>query len=165
MQASDDNFNPVGLQGNYEDLNQAQDLFQMQDMAKLVRTYLEEDIPEDIKKTRVYNEMWAVLGRTIKLSFLDESDVQDFEFLYDECKINYVMSKPSYEFTFEDMQLLDQLRIYFLAALKRAKGVSQHRMNERTLLATQISQQIRSNTESFNQSSGGGILNKLKSWF
>lgn len=155
------------LVGSDPELKSAQDLYQGQDMVKLVRTYLEEEEPEAYKKNPLFTEFWAILSKNIKLSFLDgKYDVEDFEILFDQSKLNYVMSKPPYEFNWEDMQLLEQLKINFLASVKRAVGVSGHRFNERIILGGTINQVIRSNTESIKAGdSGGGFMSKLRSIF
>jgi len=157
----------AGLLGNEEELKRSQGLFQNQDMVKLVQTYLEEEIPEEFKNKKVMRDFWAVMGKTIKLSFVEKDDLFDFEILFDQARINYIMSKPPYEFDFDDQQLLDQLRIYYIAAVKRAMGFGSHRFNERIILGGTINQTIRSNTESFNSgnSGGGGFFSKLKRWF
>jgi len=148
------------------ELNKSKSLFQNQDMVKLVETYLEEDLPDDLKKKNAIKQFWAVLGKTIKLTFLDKDDVSDFEILYDQARINFIMAKPAYEFTFEDAEMLDQMRIYFLSAIKRSVGTTTHRFNERIILGGQINQVIRSNSESIGSTDkGGGILGKLKSIF
>ncbi len=155
------------LLGSEEELNASKGLFQNQDMVKLVQTYLEEDIPPEILNKKVMREMWAVMGKTIKLSFVDKEDLFDYEILFDQARINYIMGIPPYEFTFEDQQLLDQLKIYYISAVKRAVGFAGHRFNERIILGGTINQTIRSNTESFNSGNngGGGFLSKLKRIF
>jgi hypothetical protein len=75
------------------------------------------------------------------------------------------MSKPVYEFTFDDLQILDQMKIYFLASCMRAMGSNTHKFNERIILGGQINQVVRSNTENFRESQGGGFFGKLKNIF
>lgn len=155
------------LIGSDPEVKGAQDLFQGQDLVKLVRTYLEEDQPEAFKENALFKEFWAILGKNLKLSFLDpKTDAEDLEMLFDMSKMNYIMSKPAFDFTWEDMQLLEQLKINFIACVKRAIGTTGHRFNERIILGGTINQVIRSNTESIRAGdSGGGILARIKNIF
>lgn len=148
-----------------QDSKNSQSLFQNTDMVKLVKTYLDEEIPEHISPN-LKKHFWAVLGNTVKLTFLDKEDVMDMELLFEQAKLNYTMEKPPYDFTFEDQQMLDELRTYFIAAVRRAVGSANHKFNERIILGGSINQVIRSNTESFKQGGdAGGFISKLKSLF
>lgn len=166
-QGNELDINLKDLLSSDSDFAQSRSLFQNQDMVKLVETYLGEDIPEELKNNNIIKRFWAVLGKTIKLTFLDKDDIIDFEILYDQARINYIMSMPPYDFNFSDQETLDQMRIYFLAAVRRAVGTDQHRFNERIILGGSVNQVIRSNTESIRAGggSGGGFLSKLKSMF
>lgn len=151
---------------NLEARKRAEDLFQSTDMVRLVKTYLEEDLPEELKRDQLMRQMWAILGKTPKLSFLVPDDIKEFESLYNQSEYFYLMSKPNHEITFKDLQNLQQLKFYNLINLRRSVGFQGHRFNERIILGGTINQTIRSNTEQFNTpSSGGGFMNKLKSWF
>lgn len=143
-------------------------LYGQQDMTKLVNTFLEEDMPDDLKQSQMVRDFWAVLGKTIKLSFMEKDDIEDFETLFEIARIDYVMSIPEYEYTFKDAKHLEQLRIYFLAACKRAMGSPSHKFNERIILGGSISQVIRSNTEAIKTGDGGsrgGLFSKLRGMF
>lgn len=150
------------LEGSRDDVRKNQDFFQTQDMAKLVKTYLEEEVPDSIRSSKIYTDFWAAIGNTIKLTFLEQEDVLDFEFLFEDARLNFVMTVPVYEYTWADMQVLSQLQLYFAAAVKRAVGFKQHRNNERIVLGGSINQVIRSNTESFRSGSGGGMMDKIR---
>jgi len=154
------------LQGSKEDIRKNQDLFQTQDMSKLVKTYLEEEVPEEIRRHKIYRDFWAAIGNTIKLTFLEKEDVLDFEYLFEDSRINFTMSTPPYDYTWDDMQILSQLKLYFVAAVKRAVGFQQHRNNERVILGGSINQVIRSNTEAIRgDSGGGGMMAKIRRFF
>lgn len=131
-----------------------QDLFSPNQNAQLVKSYLEEIIPKEIREGETFKHFWAVLGNTVKLSFLSREDVDEFENLFDQATWTFIMSRPSYEYTFDDMMLIRQLRIYFLAAIKRAVGGKNGTMNERSMLATSIQQQIRSYSEGGQKKKG-----------
>ena len=155
----------ANLVGTDNELSKSKDLFQNQDMVKLIEKYTEVDIPKELKDHDLVVEFWAILSKDIKLSFLDAADIDDFELLFDQAMLNFVMSRPSYEYTFEDDKILDQLKIYFIMALKRSQGTKSHTFNERILEAGSVNQTIRSNTDVF-QSPGsrggkGSFLSKL----
>lgn len=156
---------PEQLYGDPNEWKNNQALFEGQDMSKLVKTYLEEQIPDTFKETELYKHFWAALGNTLKLTFLDGTDVEFLEIMFEQTKITYIMSKPARKFGFYESQMLEQLKMYFLAACKRSVGSPAHRLNERTIIATQINQVIRSNTESLNAQGGGGFLGKLRRGF
>lgn len=156
------------LLGSQNDVNSAKNLFENQDMVKLVETYLDVEVPEKFKNHPIISEFWAIQGKNIKLTFLENSDVEDFEILFEQSILNYLMSKPAYQYTFEDEQILDQFRLFFIAALKRSVGTGQHKFNERIILGGTINQVIRSNTEAFNagqMGGGGGARNFFKRFF
>ena len=146
-----------------ENAERSEELFSNNEASKLIETYLREDFPKPIKEHPAFMQFWAVLGKSLKLSFLTETDVLDLESMYDEAMYNYIMSKPAYEYDFIDEQILDQNRFHLLVNMRRAVGTSKHVINERTMLTTQIRQQIRSNTENFmGGSGGGGFFSKLR---
>ena len=157
----------ANIMGSDEEVRGSQDLFQSQDMVKLVKTYLEEDYPEEIRKTKIFQQFWAILGKTIKLSFVEKDDIYEFESLFEQCRLTFLMSMPPYDISWEDLQLIDQIRVYYLAAVKRATGFGGHRFNERIILGGTINQTIRSNTESINSPAqqGRGLFSRLRSMF
>lgn len=144
------------LLGSDTEVKNTKSLYQNTDMVRLIEKYTEVDLPEDLKKHPLVTELWAVLSKEIKWSFLEKEDEADFELLFDLAVINYLMQTPQYKFTFVDEQLLDQLRLYFVAAVKRARGVSGHRFNERIIEGGTINQVIRSNTDMIQAGGGGG---------
>jgi len=149
-------------------LKEAEPLFQTQDAIRLIKAYIEENIPDKIKKDRLISEFWAILGKTPMLTFLDKEDIeQEFMPLFEQAKHNYIMSMPPYEFTFKDRAVLKQLEIFFRCALKRSVGTSAHRFNERIIQGESITQMIRSNTEAMHMggSSGKGFMSKVRGLF
>jgi len=145
----------------------SQDLFQRPDMTQVIKTFLDEDMPTQWRVHPVYKDFWASMGKTIKLTFLQDDDLIDFEMLFDDSYATYMMSKPAYEFTESEMMFLTQLRTYYLATLKRSIGFKEHRMNERTAQAGTTTQIVRTNTEGFRGGGdgGGGVFGKVKGWF
>src|ERR1041385_3073130 len=135
------------LYGDPAEWKGSTNMYEGQDMSKLVKTYLEEQIPEEFQKSSLFVDFWAVLGNQLKLTFLKQEDLDFLEMMFEQVKITYIISRPRRKFTFKESLMLDNLKIHFITACKKAIGNGNH--NERTILATQISQIIRSNTESF----------------
>lgn len=153
--------NKQDLAEGAQEMKTAQGLYEGQDMSRVIRMFIEEDVPDDIKKSRLFQEFWAVFGKTVKLSFIEKEDIQDFSYMLEQVKLDYVMSKAAQHFTFSDLQALDQIEMYFEAAIRKSIGISQHRFNERIIQGGQISQIVRTNTESLNAGRSGGFLG----WF
>ena len=153
------------IAGSSEEVKQANNLFTGQDMTKLLEAYMEEEIPEQFRNEDILKQFWAVLGRTVKLTFITKEDLQEYEDLFEMAKNDFIMSIPPYEYSFKHQQMLEQLRIYFISALRRSMGTGNHVFNERILLGGQINQVIRSNTENFKPAGGGGVMGKLRGWF
>lgn len=159
-------FTPEQLQaltGSNDEQAAAKSLYDSGDMSKLIETYMAVDIPKDAKEHILFREFWAVLDRTIKLTFFTPEDVEDCELLFEVAKVDFLQSKPAYKYSFDDIKHLDQLKIYFIAAIKRSVGTGQHRFNDRIILGGTINQTIRSNTDTIQSGSQGGFLSKLRS--
>jgi len=153
------------LIGSDKELTHSQGLYEGQDMSRIIKTYMEEDVHEEFRTTQLYQDFWAVLGRTIKLSFITLKECEDFEILFDDACVTFKMSIPAIKFTFKDMQMLDQFRIYFRASLKRAVGMAGYG-NERVILGGQVQQLIRTSTERIaGIDGGGGFFSGIKKMF
>ena len=150
------------LMGSDSDLKSSQNLFNTQNTAEIIRTYLDETVPDNIKKSNIYQHMWAVVGNTLKLSFFDDKSIFEFEALFNIAKYDYIMSIPAYEYDFETAKILSQLRIYYLSAIRRAIGGAHNKINERVLLSNSTQQVIKSSTE-INQS--GKQKKGFMGWF
>jgi len=165
MSAEDPPITPEQLQAlmaNMEDQAAAKNLYDSQDMSKLIETYMQVDIPKDLRQHRLMHDFWAVLDRTIKLTFYSADDVTDGELLFEIAKVNYLQTRPAYTYTLEDTQLLDQLKIYFIAAIKRSVGAGQHRFNERLVIGQGVNHVIRTNTDTIQSGSSGGFFSRFK---
>lgn len=162
------NIDPEQLKQLISESNeQDQNLFQSNDMVKIIQEYLHVDLPEELKEHEMVKSFWAVLSRDPKLTFIEnESEIEDFELMFNDSLYNYLMEKPTYEFSFREMQLLDQFRLYFMAAVRRAKGVPKHKFNERIIQGGTVNQTIKSNTESYEMpQKKGGIMGALSKFF
>jgi len=146
-------------------------LFEAEDMTKLIKIYLEDDVPENLKTSSpIVKQFWAILGKSVKLTFLDQEDVMDFEFLFNQARYTLLMSMPSYKVTFDDLQQLDQIKLHYYASLKRAVGTNKQKLNERIILGSTINQSISSSQDSSTSSVGigrqsGSFFNKLSKFF
>lgn len=158
---------PADLRGSLEEQQAAAPLYEQGDMSKLVKTYLDENVPTRIQQHEVYREFWAMLGHTVKLSFLTHRDIDVFMDAFDDFKYQYLMSRPVYETSDEELKIISQIRLYFQAAIRRAVGTDRHKFNERIILGGQIHQTVRSNTESLNDGTGrrGGVRGWLSNIF
>ena len=166
-QANEMGIDLMDLAATQREIDQAQNLFQGNDPLKLVKAFLDEDVPDEIKATDFYIRFWAVVGKTIKLTFIEKEDVWDYEALFELCRLTYLMEKPPYKYTFDELQLMRQMKIYYVSAVRRAIGTPAHRFNERIVIGSQTNQIIRSNTEAFSggSSGGSGFLGKIKNMF
>ena len=144
------------FQGTDDEVEQGQDMFSPNDMAKLIKTYMEEKIPKKLEKSQLFQDFWIVFSNTAKLTFLDNQDIEEIEMEYNKFKVNYMMSKPAYKFSWEDMMQIDMLWTQFKLSLKRSVGTQAGKINERLTLGQSVVQTIRSNTER----SGGGSQKK-----
>ena len=140
---------------------EAEDLFNRTDITTLIKLYIEDKYPEHLEGNVIIKEFWATLSKNLKITFIqDKDDLELFDAEFDNAKFLFLMSRPSYEFTFEDMQTIQQIKLLFMASIRRSLGTPTHRINERVLGASSIQQRIRSNTEQM----GGqkkGILGRL----
>src|SRR3990167_4552514 len=131
------------------------------DSTATVRAYLDEIVPEEIKETELYKQFWAVISRNLKFSFLNEDDVELLELYFSDAVSTFIMGLSPSEYTFETMQLIDQMRIYFRTAINRAVGFERHRFNERMIHGQQLSQIVRSNVDRVGGEKQESFFSKL----
>jgi hypothetical protein len=108
------------------------------DQVKLVQEYLEDNkIPREDK---IVKEFWGILSKFQSLSFNEPEDnevlIHDFEAEI----LNFLSSIPEDEYTFQVRQIIGNIRMIFLANLRRSVGTKTNKVNERTLQNTQIRQ-------------------------
>lgn len=150
------------FKGSEEQLKQAEDLFKPQDMVKLIKFYTEENLPKSLDNTKFKDKFWSVLGKSPILTFLDAEDEDFYDSTLRIAKLQFLMMYPAYKYSFDDQMELNQIRMYFKSAIKRAIGFDKNKINERTMEATSINQIVRSNTEGFSGMGKPGFLGKLK---
>ena len=129
---------------------QAQNLAMQKEYLEVLKHYTEDDaIPDEVKKSR-----WAIFGKNLALTFLEEKDMPVIDMFTNILRIDALMNQPAHTLTFEQSHRLDQEQLYLYTQAKRAIGTHQGKVNERTLQVTQIGQQISTQTISGQQKSG-----------
>ncbi|MFW6119403.1 MAG: hypothetical protein ACOC80_00655 [Petrotogales bacterium] len=151
--------------GSEDQIRQDRGLFENEDMIRLAEVYLEEEVPKEVKKTELFRFMWSIVGKKLQLTFLQSQDESFFKSLFQQAKILYNIKHPAYHYTYDDIVLMKQIELHFMAAIKSAIGTKENVVNERTMQNTQINQVVRSNTETFGSGKKGGIFGKLRGAF
>ncbi len=135
----------------------AQNLALQKEYLEVLKHYTEDDtIPDAVKKSR-----WAIFGKNIALTFLEEKDLPVIDMYSHILRIDALMGQPQHKMTFEQSHILDQEQMFLYTQAKRAIGTHQGKVNERTLQVTQIGQQI--STQTVGQQSKGSMFQKLRS--
>lgn len=141
----------------YPQPRQEDDVFQKQNEIRVIQEYnREENLPMDIKM-----QLWAVHSKSIKLGFWEKSDEQELYHYLNIIKTGHIMKLPKHKYTFEERQNLNQLSLLAYADFKRGIGMEKFKINERTLQATSITQNINGG----GGSRKAGFMNGLKNLF
>lgn len=118
------------------------------DMVKLIETILEDNsVRDNIKATGADNAMWAARLKSMKLTFLTDVDAAVLQENFEESVINYMLTKGVKKIGMDDINAIHNLRMVFLANVKRSVGTADNRMNERVAQLTTITHQIGKFTE------------------
>ena len=137
---------------------QAYDLAKQKEFLDVLKHYAEDDtIPKEVKDSK-----WAIFGKGLTLTFLEEKDLPIIDMFNQILRIDVLMNQPAHMLTFEQTHQLDQTQLYFYLQAKRAIGTNQGKINERTLQVTQIGQQISTQTMNTQQQQRRGILAKVR---
>lgn len=86
------------------------------------------------------DKFWAFSDREMAVSNIEKADVPTLMNMFDVARLDFLMSKPDYDFSWEDNATLSNLRTKFFVKVKRSVNAT-----ERRLLATQIRQIITDN--------------------
>jgi len=113
------------------------------DMSKTIRAFLEDSRVETFEEV-----LQNFFSKHVLLSFLDDRDIGIMMLQFDNVLNNYMVSK---DFDWKDITKIEQLRMLFFAALKRAKGKGD---NERSYLAKNISESIVTSNQQQQQRTG-----------
>lgn len=134
------------------------DMFQRQNDLKLIQEYnREENLPADVKA-----DFWALASKSIKLGFWDKEDEQPLYFIHNVINVGHIMSKPRHKYTFKERHQMNMMKMLVYSDFKRGVGMEKYRINERTLQATTVTQNIQGGGRSQKQ---GGVMAGLRSIF
>lgn len=110
-------------------------IYTQEELSQLVRQLLDDEITEGYLAN---SPLWAVITKTFKLTFLDETAAEILHLRYKEAKIAYRVSLPSWKWDRKQSMFLYNLDFIFESNLNRAKGFEDGRLNERVLISSQI---------------------------
>lgn len=136
----------------------AYDQAKQKEFLEVLKHYAEDgSIPPHVK-----NSKWAIFGKGLSLTFLEEKDLPIIDMFNQILRIDVLMNQPAHLLTFEETHQLDQTQLYFYLQAKRAIGTTQGKVNERTLQVTQIGQSISTQTTNSPSAPRRGILQKVR---
>jgi len=137
------------------------DLFNRTDYTKVVQELLtDHQVPlEKLPKLKMF---WGLLGDTPKKTFFESEDMTYLMLEFNKNMMDYFMSMPTYELTYAERILFNQLRVYFFSTIKRSVGTSSGRWTERILLGNAIQQQISTVSGGQQQGKRGGFFNFIR---
>lgn len=138
-------------------------LFRGTDFTQLLKEYIEDSrIP--VKTVKILEKFWAVLGKDVKLAFLDPSDLPTMMLYWEQAVLIFLMGENSDLKDCDYRSHLNQLRMYYIFAIKRAIG-NKNGLNERIIQASQFHHSISSHTENARSGGGRGVIRKLAGFF
>lgn len=149
-------YNPNYIPSGQHDL-----LFgQQQDMAKMLEKLLED---ADLKEKMQGSSLWAITTKSFILTFLTDLEAEILRHKFKEALISMRNAVPEWDWTDEKRMFFNNLEMVFEANIGRAKGTDANKINERTLISTQIQHR----TSVFADTSGGerGVLGRIKGMF
>lgn len=140
---------------------QEHELFQRQTDLRVIQEYnREENMPIAARR-----DFWALASKSIKLGFWDNSDERELFLHKNIIRLGYMMSKPRHRYTFADRQVMNQMDMLVYADFKRGVGMEKYKINERTLQATSVTQNIQGGGGAGAAGKRGGVLAGIKNFF
>jgi len=140
---------PTNFQGQHEQesfqedpasLDQAENLYTASGQAAYLKELVDDDINHTAQKRyQEIRNLFAVTSRNVKLSFLEEEDIDYLESLFHDAKLNKMMNEPAYKYDEDDQHTYNQMRMLLRASIRRGIGGDKDQMNERLALTTNIS--------------------------
>lgn len=136
------------------------------DSVEIIKEYLKDDYPIS-KEGEVLNKLkshfWACFSRNIKLSFFDpKMHPQIFALDFRNAHLNYMMSKPVEDYSFDEEMQIQNVGMNFMASIQRSIGTTASIINERTAPHHQMVRRQDSISGGVGRS-GPGILSKIRS--
>lgn len=151
---------PAQYQEQYPQEQQENDVFSRPNDLRVIQEYnREENMPDLAKKN-----FWSLASKSIKLGFWKEQDFFDLWLRQNSIKVNYIMSNAKHKYTFKDRLDMLQMEMLVYSDFKRGIGMERYKINERTLQATSVTQNIQG-TNTGNSGKRGGIMSGLKNFF
>ena len=137
---------------------QAQNLLLQKEHLDVLKHYAEDDIiPKDTRTSK-----WAIFGKGLSLTFLDEKDLPMIDMFNNILRIDSLISQPAHKLTFGETHEFDQIQLYMYLQAKRSIGTNQGKINERTLQVTQIGQTISQSTMTTQATRQRNMMSKLR---
>jgi len=136
------------------------------DSVEIIKEYLKDDYPiskdgEILGKLKSY--FWACFSRNMKLSFFDpKTHPQIFALDFRNAHLNYMMSKPVEEYSYDEEMHIQNVGMNFMASIQRSIGTTASIINERTAPHHQLVRRQDSISGGLGKS-GPGILSKIRS--
>ena len=125
---------------------------------ELLKALITNDaIPEKIRLKH-----WEIFNNDITLSFQDEASKKEKLIDFDLLKLDALMSTPYCEYSFENEEFWNKLKLVFENKLDRAKGFKTGgRVNERIIQQSQFGEQKVTKSIDSSQNSGNILSNLL----
>lgn len=134
------------------------DLMGVTDLSAALKEIINDEVVENKVKDTA---LWAIISKSLKLTFLDENDAIIWRHRFQEEKIRFRAQIPEANYNKETAYLLFNLELIFMANIKRAVGTTQNRMNERM---AQLSH-FKYNTTITQAGGGPGVIGGVKNVF
>lgn len=153
---------PMGQMGGYMPGNpeHGSDLFARHNDLRVIQEYnTDEGIPKMISQN-----FWGLTSKSLKLGFWEDKDEMDIFLHKNVIRMGYIMSRAKHRYTFEDRHMMNQLDFMTYCDFKRGVGVERHRINERILQASSISQNIQGFSGGGASQGRGGVMGFVKSF-
>ncbi len=123
---------PQGF-GHFPD-NQNAEIFLQSEMWKAIEKILDDKIAVEKLKD---SDLWVVLSNSLKLTFLDNTDLYMFQNLFEAAVCQYIRSLPPEKQNFKVHCAIGQARMLFEANIRRSVGTPTGKINERIAIITQ----------------------------
>jgi len=148
------------LQTSPAERDQAKNFYQNSGRAAFLQELVDDDINHATRnRYDVLQKLFGAQSRNLKLSFLQEKDIDFLESLFHDSKLNHMMSQPSYEYGFDDQHAFNQARMLLRASIRRGIGGSKDQMNERLALTTNM--QLQDQRQSL-ETNTPGMIGRIK---
>lgn len=109
------------------------------DTSKVIHELLDDDIVKaKMKDTVRGSELWSIFTKSFILTFVNEIDADIMRHKFKESLIALRSMIPDWNWGDNERMLFKNLEIMFEANIGRALGTDQNKVNERTLISTQI---------------------------